>query len=183
MKGDITGLLGALDRGDADAGDQLVALLYDELHGIAEAVMRGERSDHTLSATGLLHETYLRLVDAQSVGWQDRTHFLAVASRVMRRVLVDHARRRAAAKRGGGDRVTLRDDLVAADERPFEILALDEALSRLEKRDERRARIVEMRFFSGLEVAEIAALLGISEATVKRDWRFARAWLLAELSP
>jgi RNA polymerase sigma factor (TIGR02999 family) len=148
---------------------------------MAERVMRSERSDHTLSATALVHEAYMRLADARRVGWQDRTHFLAVASRVMRRVLVDHARRRAAAKRDAGERVTLRDELGAAEDRSFEILALDEALTRLEARDERRARVVEMRFFSGLEVDEIARLLDVSGATVKRDWRFARAWLLTEL--
>lgn len=160
---------------------ELVSALYDQLHAMAAAVMRSERPDHTLSATALVHEAYLRLPDPGKVEWQDRGHFMAVACRVMRRVLVDHARRRAAAKRGG-ERVTLRDDLAALPDRTLEILSLDEALSRLEVLDERRARVVEMRFFSGLETDEIGRVLGVSEATVKRDWRFARAWLLAELT-
>jgi RNA polymerase sigma factor (TIGR02999 family) len=162
--------------------DELVSALYDRLHAMAAAVLRSERPDHTLSATALVHEAYLRLPEPGRVEWQDRGHFMAVACRVMRRVLVDHARRRAAAKRGGGERVTLRDDLAALPDRTLEILSLDEALSRLETLDERQARVVEMRFFSGLEVDEIGRVLGVSEATVKRDWRFARAWLLAELA-
>lgn len=160
---------------------ELVSVLYDRLHAMAEAVMRSERPDHTLSATALVHEAYLRLPEPGRIEWQDRGHFMAVACRVMRRVLVDHARRRAAAKRGG-ERVTLRDDYAALPDRTLEILCLDEALSRLEVLDERQARVVEMRFFSGLEVEEIGRVLGVSEATVKRDWRFARAWLLAELA-
>lgn len=178
--GDVTRLLGAMDRGDADAGDRLMTLLYGELHRLAAAVMSSERPDHTLSPTALVHEAYLRLADAERVGWKDRTHFLAIACRVMRRVLVDHARRRATAKRAG-EHVTLRDDQAGARQRTLEILALDEALGRLEAFDERRARVVEMRYFSGLELREIAGLLEVSQATVKRDWRFARAWLLAEL--
>jgi RNA polymerase sigma factor (TIGR02999 family) len=166
----------------APPDNELVSTLYDQLHRLAEAALRSERPDHTLSATALVHEAYLRLPEPGRVQWQDRGHFMAVASRVMRRVLVDHARRRSAAKRGGGERVTLRDDLAVVPDRTLEILCLDEALSRLEALDQRQARVVEMRFFSGLEVEEIGRVLGVSEATVKRDWRFARAWLLAELA-
>jgi len=179
--GDVTRLLSAMDRGDAAAGQELVAVLYEELHSMAAAVMRAERPDHTLSPTALVHEAYMRLADARRVGWQDRGHFMAVTCRVMRRVLVDHARRRASAKRDGGERVTLRDDVGFAEDRSLEILDLDAALTRLEAIDARRARVVEMRYFSGLEIDEVARLLGVSEATVKRDWRFARAWLLSEL--
>lgn len=161
---------------------ELVSALYERLHAMAAAVLRSERPDHTLSATALVHEAYLRMPKGGEVEWQDRGHFMALACRVMRRVLVDHARRRSAAKRGGGERVTLRDDYAALPDRTLEILSLDEALSRLEALDERQARVVEMRFFSGLDVEEIGRVLGVSVATVKRDWRFARAWLLAELA-
>lgn len=180
--GDVTRLLSAMDQGDGEAQERIVQVLYDQLHDLAEAVMRSERADHTLSPTALVHEAYIRLADARRVGWNDRGHFMAVACRVMRRVLVDHARRRSSAKRDGGARVTLNGAALEIEpDRALEILALDEALGRLETLDARRARVVEMRFFSGLEVDEVARSLGVSEATVKRDWRFARAWLLAEL--
>ena len=145
--------------------------------------MAGERAGNSLQATALVNEAYLRLVDAQRVRWQDRAHFLALSARLMRRVLVDHARARLFQKRGGGaQRVTLVEGLGGSDERPTDLVALDDALDALEKFDERKSRVVELRYFGGLSVKEAARVLGVSEDTVMRDWKLAKAWLLRELA-
>jgi RNA polymerase sigma-70 factor (ECF subfamily) len=144
--------------------------------------MRGERAGHSLQATALVNEAYVRLVDARKVRWQDRTHFLAMSARLMRRVLVDCARARGYQKRGGGaQRVTLVDALGGSDERPHDVVALDDALEALAALDERKSRVVELRFFGGLSVEETAEVLGISVETVMRDWKFAKLWLRREL--
>jgi len=144
--------------------------------------MKGERAGHSLQATALVNELYMRLVDTRRVEWQDRSHFLAMAARLMRRVLVDHARTRLYQKRGGGaQRVTLVDDLGGSDERPHDLVALDEALEALERTNKRKAQVVELRFFGGLTVEETAHVLDVSADTVSRDWKLARAWLLREL--
>lgn len=162
---------------DAPSADQLLTLLYDELRTIAHLHMRGERDDHTLVPTALVHEAYLSLRGRDPATFANRAHFLRAASRAMRHILVDHARARQAIKRDGGVRVTLDEGLTAGPADPVEVLALDDALSRLEATEPRWARVVELRCFAGLELAEIAATLDVSETTVKRDWRFARAWL------
>jgi RNA polymerase sigma factor (TIGR02999 family) len=144
--------------------------------------MRGERAGHSLQATALVNEAYMRLVDTRRVQWQDRSHFLAMSARLMRRILVDHARGRRYQKRGGGgQRVTLVDDLGASDERPHDLIALDDALEALARFDHRRCQVVELRFFAGLTVDETAHVLGVSSDTVLRDWKLAKAWLLREL--
>jgi RNA polymerase sigma factor (TIGR02999 family) len=145
--------------------------------------MRAERAEHSLQATALVNEAYVRLVDARRVRWQDRAHFLAMSARLMRRVLVDHARARGYQKRGGGaEKVTLVDALAGSDERPHDVIALDDALEALAAFDDRKSRVVELRFFGGLSVAETAQALGVSVETVMRDWKFAKAWLSRELS-
>lgn len=181
--GQVTKLLQAMEAGDPTAADRLIPLLYDELRVLAGRLMRAERPDHTLQPTALVHEAYLRLVDQRQVQWQGRAHFLGLAARMMRRVLVDHARARATAKRGGEQvRVTLDDETLASDERGLELLALDEALERLAEEDPRAGRVVELRFFGGLTVEETAGVLETSPVTVKRDWQYARAWLSRALS-
>jgi RNA polymerase sigma factor (TIGR02999 family) len=178
----VTALLVAWGAGDGGALERLVPLVEAELHRIARRCMRGERQEHSLQATALVNEAYLRLVDAQRVRWQDRSHFLAMSARLMRRVLVDHARMRGYQKRGGGAvRVTLVEGLGGSDERPHDIVALDEALEALAAFDERKSRVVELRFFGGLTLEETAQELGISSATVLRDWKLAKAWLRREL--
>lgn len=172
----MTDLLAASRSGDPSAFDQLLPLLYDELHAIAGRHMRGERADHTLQPTALVHEAFLRLTGVD-LAYDDRTHFIRAASQAMRRVLVDHARARLAAKRGGGLRVTLDEALAPQDDRIVDLLVLDDALNRLAEAEPRWARVVELRFFGGLEVSEVANALGVSTATAKRDWQFARAWL------
>lgn len=180
--GEITQLLQALRAGDREAEDQLLDVVYGELHRIAARHMRRERIDHTLQATALIHEAYVRLIDQQAKDWQNRTHFYAVAAQVMRRILVDHARTHGTAKRGGGQyKVSLDDALPLTTEQSDALVALDEALSRLSKFDPRKSRIVELRYFGGLSVEEIARALGISSRTVKRDWTVAKAWLYGEL--
>ena len=176
----MTDLLAASRRGDPAAFDSLLPLVYDELHAIAGRHMRGERPEHTLQPTALVHEAFLRLAGID-VSYEDRAHFIRAASQAMRRVLVDHARARNAAKRGGNLRVTLDEALVPQDDRVVDLLVLDDALNRLASAEPRWARVVELRFFGGLEVAEVAAALGISTATAKRDWQFARAWLAKAL--
>ncbi|MCA1816766.1 MAG: sigma-70 family RNA polymerase sigma factor [Acidobacteria bacterium] len=177
MAHEVTALLAAWSDGDESAYDRLVPLVYEELHRLAHRYMRRERDDHTLQTTALVGEAYLRLV-GQRVEWQSREHFFATSARLMRRILVDHARARGYRKRGGGARrVPLEDVLEMSDERAAELVALDEALDALARMDERKARVVELRFFGGLEVEETARLLGVSPNTVKRDWRAARAWL------
>lgn len=178
----VTRLLEAARSGDTSALDRLLPMLYDELHGIAARHMLGERPDHTLQPTALVHEAFLRLIGGAPMSFENRAHFLRAASQAMRHVLVDHARARNAAKRGAAIRVTL-DEAIAGHVEPIiDMLILDEALTRLAAAEPRWAQVVELRFFGGLEVTEVAEVLGISAATVKRDWRFARAWLEKELS-
>lgn len=178
---EVSQLLIAWRDGDQAALARLAPLVYDELHALAQRHLRGERPDHTLQTTALIHEAYLRLCGAD-VAWEGRVHFLAVAAQVMRRILVDHARGRARTKRGGGDApITLDDGLVASPDRPDDLLALDEALRRLSTLDERKGRAVELHYFGGLTYDETAAALGVSAATVDRELRTAKAWLYREL--
>jgi RNA polymerase sigma factor (TIGR02999 family) len=174
----ITELLIAWRRGDQNACDALAPLIYQELRRIAHRHMRGEQSGHTLQTTALANEAWVRLIDLDRVQWQDRAHFFAMASRMMRRVLVDNARARRAHKRGGGAlRVTL-DSAIALEGAPDQnVIALDDALTALEQVDARKCQVVELRFFGGLSVDETAAVLNVSAATVARDWTFARTWL------
>lgn len=178
---DITALLHRFQAGDQDARTRLIAAVHDELHVIAGRYMRREKGDHTLQTTALVNEAYLKLVNLKVANWQDRAHFYAVASRVMRRILVDHARKHIAGKRGGGfDLLPLNDAIVFSPGRSGQIVQLDEALTRLAETDERAARVIELRFFGGLSVEESAEVLQVSPRTVKREWTFARAWLRAE---
>jgi len=178
----VTEQLIAWRRGDENAFNRLIALVYDELLRIAHAQLRREDSGHTLSTTGLVHETYLRLIDTSRVQWRDRVHFFGVTATVMRRVLVDHARQIKAAKRGGGAAALSLDETeLAAEERANALVALDEALTRLTAMDERLGRVVEYRFFGGLSEEETAEVLGVSARTVRRDWVKAKGWLHQEL--
>jgi RNA polymerase sigma factor (TIGR02999 family) len=178
----VTGLLLAWRGGDEGALERLVPLVHQELRQIARRCMAGERAGHSLQATALVNEAYLRLVDAQHVNWQDRTHFLAMSARLMRRVLVDHARSRGYQKRGGDAvRVTFDEGLEVGDEPPRDLVALDDALHALAKFDGRKSRVIELRFFGGLSVEETASVLEVSPDTVLRDWRLAKAWLLREM--
>jgi RNA polymerase sigma factor (TIGR02999 family) len=181
--GDLTVLLRRMNQGDQTAESELATEVYDELRRLAARYMRCERSDHTLQPTALVHEAFLKLFESKDIDWQGRAHFFAVASRTMRRILVDHARRVHAGKRSG-DRngVPLDSAFLYAEERPAELIALDEALQRLSELDPRQCRIVELRFFGGLSVEEAAEILGVSERTIKREWSVARAWLYGELS-
>jgi RNA polymerase sigma factor (TIGR02999 family) len=185
---EITSLLRAWSHGDAAAFDRLTAELHDKLRDMAHRYMRHERAGHTLQTTALVNEAYLRLVDVKGVDWHDRVHFLAVCAQVMRRILVDAARKRASAKRGGElarvDHSTAIDfeQLPAAgSERAAELCALDDALNTMAQLDPRRAQVIELRFFGGLSVEETAQVLKVSPQTVMRDWRIARAWLAREL--
>jgi RNA polymerase sigma factor (TIGR02999 family) len=178
---DVTRLLAEWAGGDEAALDRLMPLVYQELRRIADRALGRERQGHTLQATALVHEAYLRLVQQHSA-FQNRAHFFAIASQVVRRILVDHARRRDSIKRGAGEAPVILDMDVADDAPTVDALALDEALTRLESLDAQQARIVEMRFFGGLTVEETADVLNISPRTVKRDWSMARAWLRRELS-
>jgi RNA polymerase sigma factor (TIGR02999 family) len=180
----ITQLLAGLKDGDRSAAaEKLMPLVYDEFRALAARHLRHERKNHTLQPTALVHEAYLRLIDQTRVDWQGRTHFFAVGAQAIRRILVDHARQRKRQKRGGGAaRVALDEAVALAPEREEEILALDEAMEKLAKLDARQARVVEMRFFAGMNVAEVAQELGVSKRTVEGDWTMARAWLMRELS-
>ena len=180
---DVTGLLHAWSTGDAAAAEQLLPAIYDELHRQAARAMRREGDAHTLQATAVVHEAYLRLVDQRRVEWRSRAHFFGVAAQMMRRVLVDHARARLAGKRGGAlQRVTLGDvGSAPADNTDLDVLALHEALERLAVLDPDQARLVELRYFGGLGIEETAEALGVSPATMKREWAVARAWLRREL--
>ena len=179
---DITGLLVAWGHGDEAALQQLIPLVHRELHEIARRCLKGERPGHTLQPTALVNEAYLRLIDVRRVSWKNRTHFLAMSARLMRRVLVDFARSRHYQKRGGGAmKVSLDEAHAVATERGQDLVALDEALTALSAVDERKARVIEMRFFGGLTVEETADVLHVSRETVLRDWRLARAWLMQEL--
>ena len=197
MKGEVTALLLAWEGGDPEALERLLPLVYDELRRIGERQLRGERAGQTLQPTAVVHEAYLRLVDQSRANWQNRSHFYAVAARMMRRVLVDHARRRGRVKRGagaprisfdeaeahipseGGDRIDRIDRIEPID--LVDLIDLHDALERLGQLDAEQARIVELRYFGGLTIEETAAVLGSSPATVKRDWSSARAWLYREL--
>jgi RNA polymerase sigma-70 factor, ECF subfamily len=179
---DVTALLSELTKGNPEAGTKLIPLVYDELRRLANGYMRRERTGHTLQATALVHEAYLKLLDQRSVDWQNRAHFFGIAAQVMRRVLIDHARGHVREKRGGGaEAVPLDEALVFSPERSEEFLELDSALEKLAALDPRQAKVVEMRFFGGLTVEETAEVLGISPKTVKRDWTVAKAWLHGEL--
>lgn len=180
---DVTQLLSDLRAGDADAVDAILPHVYGELQDLARRQLRGERGGHTLDTAALVHEAYLKLVRQDRVDWQSRAHFLGVASLAMRRILVNYARKRRAEKRGGGEvAATYHDGEIGKEAKTEELLALDEALDGLAARSERQARVVEMWFFGGLTHAEIAEVLGVSEPTVRRDWRVARAWLSHVLS-
>ncbi|MFN2509979.1 MAG: sigma-70 family RNA polymerase sigma factor [Pyrinomonadaceae bacterium] len=182
MSSNITHLLNEWSYGDPQALERVTPLVYEELRRQAARYLRRERPGHTLQTSGLINEAYLRLVDAQDVHWQSRAHFFAIAANLMRRILVEHARRRDADKRGGSQiRVPLHDALPVAAETDVDLLAIDEALDRLAAIDPRQARVVELRFFSGLSVEETAAALDVSPKTVKRDWSVARAWLRREI--
>jgi RNA polymerase sigma factor (TIGR02999 family) len=180
--GDVTALLVAWGQGDRQADSRLMAVVYKDLRRVARRRLRAERVDHSLAPTALVHEAYMRLVDVRRVRWQNRAHFFAIAARVMRQVLVDHARARTAAKRGGaGWRVQLADHVGATMPRDVHLLDLDAALGKLAAIDARLGTLVELRFFGGLTVEEAADVLGLSPATVKRDWTRARACLFREL--
>ena len=174
----VTGLLVEWSNGDREAYDKLVPLVYKELHRLAHHYMSRESAGRTMQTTELVNEAYLRLVDQKSVRWQNRAHFFAISAEMMRRILVDHARRRRYRKRGGGARkITLDETAVVAGGRSADLVALDEALKKLSAFDPRKARVVELRFFGGLSVEETAEVLGVSPNTVIRDWSTARAWL------
>ena len=179
---EVTKLLLAWSAGDQEALNRLTPMVYQELHRLAAVYMSRERTDHTLQPTALVHEVFLRLVDLQGVGWRDRAHFLAVAARTMRRILVDFARARGYQKRSGGERVALNESLAIAEGPGADLVALDDALTRLAAIDERKSQIVELRYFGGLRVEETAEALHISQETVMRDWRAAKAWLHLQLS-
>jgi len=179
---EVTLLLSALTRGDDGAATKLIPVVYDELRRLAGSYMRRERVDHTLQATALVHEAYLKLVEQRSVDWQSRAHFFGVAAQLMRRILIDHARGHTRQKRGGEQKkVSLDEAFVFSERQADELLAVDDSLKRLEEIDPRQARVVELRFFGGLSVEEAAEVLGVSPKTVKRDWSVAKAWLYADL--
>ncbi len=181
---DLTGILQSIGEGDREAMGDLLPLVYEELHARASVLMRHERRDHTLQATALVNEAYMKLVDQRRAQWQDRLQFFAVASGIMRRILVDHAKGNGRLKRGGGWRqITLADAAVReADRRGIDVAALGDALSKLEAVDEQRARVVELRFFGGLTEGETGEILGVSKRTVERQWRCARTWLYEQLT-
>ena len=180
---EMTRLLLAWSGGDRSALDQLLPLVEEELHRLAHRYMSRERPDHTLQTTALVNEAYVRLIDQRRVRWQNRAHFFAIAAQTMRRILIDHARRRAFDKRGGGAReLQLDEAAVLTDERAAELVALDDALQALAEVDERKSRVVEMRFFGGLSVEETAEALGVSAVTVMREWSLAKAWLYRALN-
>ena len=180
---DVTRILQSTDSGDSKAAERLLPLVYNELRRLAAAKMAHENAAQTLQPTALVHEAYCRLVDQSRVGWQNRAHFFGIAARAMREILVDHARRRAAAKRGGNrQRVTLIDGLGVAPAAEIEVLELDEALTRLAEMHQRMARVVELRVFVGMKEREVAHVLGVSERTVRGDWRVAKLWLSQELA-
>lgn len=168
---------------DKETLDELMPVVYDELRRQAARYLRREKAGHTLQTTALIHEAYVRLVDQHNVQWQNRAQFFGMAAQMMRRILVDHARTKKRAKRGGSDiKVSLADATIPVEEQNLDVVALDEALNRLAEIDEQQSRVVELRFFSGLTVEETAEVMGISPATVKRDWSMAKAWLHRELS-
>ena len=178
-----TRIVNALAAGDHHAADELMPLVYDEFRQLAGDYLRQETRAHTLQPTALVHEAYMRLIDQTRVNWQGRTHFFAVGAQAMRRILVDHARGKGRAKRGGGwQRIALDETLMVSSHNDADVLAVDEAIDRLAKLDPRQARIVELRFFGGLTVEEVAEVLGVSKRTVENDWKIVRAWLRRELA-
>ena len=180
-KGDVTQLLNEMAKGDSGAAEKLLPLVYSELHRLAAAYMRRERSDHTLQATALINEAYLRL-SKDNGEWNSREHFIGMAANVMRHVLVDYARAHKAQQRDGGlKRVEMKEDFAISTDKLEELVSLDEALRRLESLQPRQAKVVELRYFGGLSMEQIASLLGVSERSVKRDWSLARIWLFREL--
>ena len=178
----ITQLLKAWSNGDGNARDQVMLLVYEELHRMAHRHMRKERPGHTLQTSALVHEAYVRLIDQTDVEWQNRAHFYGIAAQMMRRILVDHARSRQYAKRGGdAHAVSLDEGAIVSEERTAEVIALDEALAGLAVVDQRKSQIVELRFFGGLSIEETAGVLAVSPGTVMRDWTLAKAWLRREM--
>ena len=179
----VTRLLLELSGGNRAVVDELTPMVYQELKRIAGAQLRNERPGHTLQATALVHEAYIKLIDQRDVSWQNRAHFFGIAAQMMRRILLDYAKSKLRAKRGGGAHKTSLDEaLVVAEDRASDLVRIDEALTRLEALDARQAKVVELRFFGGLTVEEAAEALGISAPTVKREWAMAKAWLHRELS-
>jgi len=178
---EVTQLLAAWSQGDQSALNKLLPLVEGELHRLAHRYMRRERKDHTLQTTALVNEAYLKLID-QNVEWQNRAHFFGIAAQIMRRILIDHARRHLGPRHGGGNTISLDEVAMINDERASELVALDEALNTLQKVDDRKSRVVELRYFGGLNVDETATVLGVSVDTVSRDWRRAKAFLRRELS-
>src|SRR5262245_6971163 len=175
---DVTGLLREWRSGDQQALEKLTALVYDELRRVAARYLRRERPDHTLQATALINEAYLQLIGRQQTDWQNRAHFIGVAAHLMRNILVDHARAHATAKRGGGGDALPLDEAIGTPDKPApDVIALDDALKDLARRDERKSRIIELRYFGGLSMEEIAEVTGLSIATIRRDLRMAEAWL------
>lgn len=180
---EVTRVLVAAAGGDQNAAEKLLPLVYDELRALAAGALRRERRDHTLQPTALVHEAFLRLIDQSHAEYNSRTHFFAIGAQMIRRVLVDHARKHHAVKRGGhAERLTLTAMVDPGHERELDVLALDDALKRLAELDDRQAKVVEMRFFGGLSVEQTADMLDVSPRTVEQDWRMARAWLKRELS-
>ena len=180
---EITPLLLRWSRGEQDALDQLMPIVYEELRKLAQSYLRRERPDHTLQPTALINEAYLRLVKQDFPEWQSRRHFYGVAAQLMRQILVEYARTRAADKRGGGQKFALDEALTFSDEKAGELIALDDALVALSKFDERKVRIIELRYFGGLSLEETAAEIGVSIATIGHEMRLARAWLRREMNP
>ena len=178
---EVSQLLAAWSDGDRSALDKLLPLVEGELHRLAHRYMSQEREGHTLQTTALVNEAYLKLID-QKVDWQNRAHFFGIAAQIMRRILIDHARKHLGPRRGGGNTISLDEVAVVSDERASELVALDEALTTLAKVDERKSRVVELRYFGGLSVEETATVLGVSADTITRDWRRAKAFLRRELS-
>ncbi|MBS1770375.1 MAG: sigma-70 family RNA polymerase sigma factor [Acidobacteria bacterium] len=179
----VTGILLRLSDGDRDAVNDLLPLVYEELRRLAGSYLRQERSDHTLQPTALVNEAYLKMVDINQISWQNKAHFVAVAANQMRRILVDHARRRNAFKRGGEFHIlTLNDEIDKAADETTELIELDDALTELARMDALKAQIVEMRYFGGLTMDEVAEVLGVSVITVKRHWKMTKAWLYGRLA-
>jgi len=178
---EVTELLAAWSDGDHSALNKLLPLVEDELHRLAHRYMSQEREGHTLQTTALVNEAYLKLID-QRVAWQNRAHFFGIAAQIMRRILIDHARKHLGPRHGGGKTISLDEVAIVSDERASELVALDDALTTLAQVDERKGRVVELRYFGGLSVEETAAVLSVSEDTITRDWRTAKAFLRRELS-
>jgi RNA polymerase sigma-70 factor, ECF subfamily len=180
---EITLMIANIAKGDQGAGEALLPIVYQELRSLAGKYLRGQRRDHTLKQTALVHEAYLKMIDQTQARWNDRAHFFAVAAMAMRQILVNHAVARAALKRGGGRaKIAISENIEGPEQAEFDPIALDEALKKLAAFDERKSKVVELRFFSGLTVDEVAEVMNVSKSTVEGDWRMARAWLSRELA-